>query len=61
MDLGVAGDRFLALPIGPDVMPSTRAEEPPAELPKRFLQLLSLHPLTVHGYVYDVNHGTFTA
>lgn len=48
MNLGVAGDRFLTLAIGPDVMPTPMAKEAPAELPKRLLQLLSLHPSSVH-------------
>ena len=57
VDLGVAGDGLLPLPIGPDVMPSPVAEESPAEL-TRFFQLLSLHPFSVHGCVYEAKQNS---
>jgi hypothetical protein len=56
--LGVPGDGFPPLAIGPDIVASPVAEEPPAPFPKRSLQLLSLHVPNVHRCVCSVKGGS---
>lgn len=60
-DLGMPGDRFLSLTIGPYVVLATVSQKAPPELSESPLELPPLHSTSVHQYVYKSKSSSKTS